>query len=663
MMSTILLLALLASGGVEISLAPDQPVPHVYIDDPLIVEFRSDQDVVAKIDLEIKPDFASSSDKVDLEPIEVSLRAQGTYWRAISSAPVNRGRYWVVARIDIGGQITERTVAFCRFDRPGNGKLLPVSAVLQPCSLPSLHASRDASLQGVCLDASDTDLAAQLTSAGTLGLQTTLMLDARHADICENLAKTQGERIVRWNLASGNEPANVATMAKALHRGGVKAPVFAVVPDAAALSALLTAGMGQYIGGVVVSGGDTSVNAVETLRAAAERAGYEGLSICASIRSEKSEDPTSGSRFCRQYLDYLSAGTAEVQVDGAFVYAGGIGAGYPYLNALARRLSEADYVGQLPLPAPAHNVIFRVGQGWVMALWSVQDAASSASQEVAIKLDSVSGLTLFDARNNPLPAPPIKDGQIVVNVAQEPVWISGVGGTVVSDAARNVARQAASVFVATEEFKARLSPDAIELVKKFASTEASGYSRLDFLNLLKMFPKFEELWHAGTLPRSMAVPAQAQLARLALKLCVVEQERGEAFVEPLQSTLGNCGQFQSLYLTSSSGASEGRERADWIYNEVARLMAEAEKLSAEGRTIEACGVAALAEWRARALEFAKKAQPLSAPEKEVALPPPAITPKATAADKAAAADKTATAEKDKTDQSTEKKPTRKRRKQ
>ena len=655
MIATILMLALLTGSGVEVSLAPDQPVPHVYVDDPLIVEFRSDQDVVAKIDLEIKPDFAAASVKVPLD--KVTLRAQGTHWCAISSAPVERGRYWVTARIDIGGQITERTVSFCRIDRPGEGKLLPVSAVLQPSSLPALHAVRDASLRGVCLDASNADLDAQLASAGTLGLQTTLMLDVRQADVCENLAKTKGERIVRWDLTAGSEPANVATMAKALRRGGTKAPVFVVIPEAKALSALLTAGMGQHFNGVVLSGGDTNGNTIETLRGTAERAGYEGLSICAFINSDKSDTPASGSHFFQKYLDYLSAGVSEIQVDGGLIYTGNIGAGYPYLNALARRLPDAEYVGQLPLPAPTRNVIFRVGQSWIMAIWSANEATSAAPQEVPLKLDSVSGLTLYDARNNPLPAPPIKEGQIMVSLAQEPLWISGIGGTMVSEAARNVARQAASAFIATEDFKSRLSPDAIDLVKKFASAEATGYNRLDFLNLLKMFPKIEELWHAGTLPRSMAVPAQAQLARLARTLCIVEQERGEAFVEPLQSTLGNCGQFQSQYLTSSSGTSEGRERADWIYNEVAHLMAEAEKLSAEGWTIEACGVAALAEWRARSLEFAKKAQPLSAPEKEVAPPPPATDTKNAATEKAAPTDK------DKKDQPAEKKPTRKRRKQ
>jgi len=159
---------------------------------------------------------------------------------------------------------------------------------------------------------------------------------------------------------------------------------------------------------------------------------------------------------------------------------------------------------------------------------------------------------------------------------------------------------------------------------------------------LKLFPRLEELWHTGAVSRSVAAPAMATLSRLARALCVIEQEKGEPFVEPLQKTLANCGQFQSLYLTSSAGASGARERPEWLMDEVGRLMAQAERLAAEGRPIEAGGVATLAEWRARGLEWAAKAQPLSAPEKEVkpaeVAPPPAKkakAPDAKAAPKAA----------------------------
>ena len=66
----------------------------------------------------------------------------------------------------------------------------------------------------------------------------------------------------------------------------------------------------------------------------------------------------------------------------------------------------------------------------------------------------------------------------------------------------------------------------------------------------------------------------------------------------------------SRYSVSEIGLRHIREYAE----EVGRLMAEAERLAKDGRPMEAGAVATLAEWRARALEIAAKAQPLGLPD-------------------------------------------------
>ena len=143
-----------------------------------------------------------------------------------------------------------------------------------------------------------------------------------------------------------------------------------------------------------------------------------------------------------------------------------------------------------------------------------------------------------------------------------------------------------------------------------------------------MFPVLEQKWHEGTIPREAAAPAMASLSRLARGLCVVEQDSGEPFIEILQDTIARCGDYQSRYLTSTSGSADKHERADWLLAEVARLTAEAKELADGGRGIEAVGVASLAEWRARSLEFARNAAPLGAPEPtHVQSAPPAPAPK------------------------------------
>jgi hypothetical protein len=110
--------------------------------------------------------------------------------------------------------------------------------------------------------------------------------------------------------------------------------------------------------------------------------------------------------------------------------------------------------------------------------------------------------------------------------------------------------------------------------------------------------------------QALAVRLMAGMSRLARGLAVVEHEAGDAFLEPLQETLARCGEYQSLYLTSTGGAADARERGDWLLEEVNALTAEARQLAKRGRTIEADAVAAIAEWRARALSHASKAKPL-----------------------------------------------------
>ena len=124
----------------------------------------------------------------------------------------------------------------------------------------------------------------------------------------------------------------------------------------------------------------------------------------------------------------------------------------------------------------------------------------------------------------------------------------------------------------------------------------------------------EEKWHSSLIPRSSAVPALACLSRLVRNLCVVEQEKGRVFITPLRDTLAKCREYQSLYITNSGGSSVSQERGDWLLDKVSQLMAEAEKLEQDGRLIEANAVSALAEWRARSLESAVKANPLSIPQ-------------------------------------------------
>jgi hypothetical protein len=213
------------------------------------------------------------------------------------------------------------------------------------------------------------------------------------------------------------------------------------------------------------------------------------------------------------------------------------------------------------------------------------------------------------------------------------MYVSGKGGPLLATVARASARKEAEAFTKNPGFQKKLPPEFLELVKPIAAANFSRVDRVSFFALLRMFPVLEQKWHDGTLPRDIAVPAMASLSRLLRNLCVIEQDSNEPFIELLQDTIARCGDYQSQYLTSTGGSAEKHERADWLLAEVARLTAEAKALADNDRAIEAAGVASLAEWRARSLEFARNAAPLGAPEpaREVA-PEPKPEPKPETAD-------------------------------
>lgn len=604
---------------VHVNVAPDQPLPYVYVDDPLILEVLSDSDTTAKITLDVKPDFDAPPANIPLDPLE--LRAKGTLWRAIENVPAERGRYTVHAHVEAAGTTLESDTAFCRVDRPAEGRNLPICAVAADRNPQLLLAASGISAHCLRLPASVPEIEQRFDEAASAGFQVILLLDEPAPEAVDLLAKIVGDRVARWDI-SVSTPEKALALSKGLRKAGAKAPISLLVTTPSEAAAMLAGGVGRTINGLVHRTNWADASNWIQIRDAAERAGYEGMTLYAEIGASDAQQDADGRRLCRQLLLNLAHEMPQTEVEGALIFNGGLGTGYPYLSALAQRLNGVTYVGALDAGEGVTALGFRLGSQWMLALWS-----DEGSKDLSLRLDNAAGLAIYDGRNNPLPAPELKDGSVAIAAVPEPRFLIGDAGSILLQTAMNAVHLNAAAILQSESLRSGLPPEFLDLARKFSTLELGSYNRLDFLNLVKVFPRLEEIWHAGTLSRSAAVPALAAFQRVARALCCVEQERGEAFVEPLQKTLGNCGQFQSVYLTSSSGTAESRERPDWLLEDIERLMAEAEQVNDQGRAIEACAVATLAEWRARALEIAAKAQPLSLPEKQMKQPEPPPPPK------------------------------------
>jgi len=147
--------------------------------------------------------------------------------------------------------------------------------------------------------------------------------------------------------------------------------------------------------------------------------------------------------------------------------------------------------------------------------------------------------------------------------------------------------------------------------------EISGASsRARFLELARFLPSLETARMAG---QPGAVAALDALTALARTLCVLEEDRGELFVEPTQDLVARSEDHQSLYVTGATIQDNGISLyGDWLLEEVRRLVQEAETADASGRKVEGAALAMLAEARAQGLALISKTKAAPAPAPAVA---------------------------------------------
>jgi len=107
-------LFLFGAATIDVALAPDQPLPFVYVDDPLILQLKSDADVTVKGRI----DFTDAEgDPASLEIPAIELRANGTHWQPLEGVPTLKGRYNAHVALDAGGSPVQADLVFLP-DRP-----------------------------------------------------------------------------------------------------------------------------------------------------------------------------------------------------------------------------------------------------------------------------------------------------------------------------------------------------------------------------------------------------------------------------------------------------------------------------------------------------------------------------------------------------------------
>ena len=593
---------------VQADVVPDQPIPHVYINDPLIIELTAPSDVQADVRLTV-----TSPQHPSLEPISldaVTLRAHGAYWWTVGDVPTDRGLYQLNMTVEAGGDTSRIETSYCRVDRVLEPNPVPVVAYLDVAGPEPLFALKAASVELVRLDASLPDLQDRVLLARKHGrsvavrVDTGAMNDAEAA--AETLVQTLGDNVARWEIVPGDNVTALARVARVLRRGETAARPALVVANDTQVEALLGNGGGQYVGELVFAcNADTRGN-LSAVRDAAQKAGYEGLPLSVAM-ADMAAEPSGA--VIRHILNDTADGAVRTEVPASLLFDGQLRAPFVHIVGLGRYLPQPAFVGRLAVAEDTTALVFRIGARWTLALWRTE-----GRQDTVLPIGDAADLTLTDVRNNPGSLKPLEEGKATLPIGVEPLFLSGSGGTVLRDAAWGQARAEATLLFHAEAALASCPTETLAVCETIASAEELNMNRLDFFTLLKTFPHIEEQWHAGIIPRRFAVITLAGLARLTRSLCTVEQERGEPFIEPLSDMLARCREYQASYRKNDGAGSLNQARGDWLLDEVGRLMDEAKQLSETGRPIEADAVAALAEWRGRALEHAVDAAPLHKPD-------------------------------------------------
>ncbi len=584
------------SAEFTVSIAPDQPIPHVYVDDVLVLEIASEHDVTARVQVAILEPAGTEDPVLDAE---MPLRARGIRWIPLERAALRRGRYVARVTIEANEKTTESMHPFCRIDRPVPILAPPVGATIDAPEPYAMLAMRDLPLYTVCFAADNPELGTLIDTAVQSGLRPVIVVDlaATSPDTLAGLLESYGSRIAHWTVRSGGA-ADVQELAAALfaeHEPAVAVSWAAATPEE--LGALLHASAGQPVSAVVFQHNEPAAEDLAAFELAAQTAGYEGLPLHILGRGIEEDGPDAAARLARNLITFAAKGAAEVNIDSALLFRDHeVTEAYVFVSALVRCLAGAVPIGMLDAPAPYRAVVFRQGDSWLLAAWSEGKEGS-----LSIPIGDAVLHELADASNNPLELPVVAEEAVSLALSAAPVYLRGEGGTVLASTARRMMQNAAADFAANPAYAALLPEQVAEIFAIMKKAEPPRIERSQFLALLPMFPLLEAQWHSGKVPQEIAVPAMSALSDIIRQAAVIEQGFDEPFVQPLQDTLATCAEFQQDFLTRAEAPPETRTRADWLLAEVTRLAEEAKDLNEANRATEANAIASLAKWRAHAL--------------------------------------------------------------
>lgn len=591
MIAAAVMLALLGA-QIDVTFAPDQPLPMVYVDEPLIIELRADSDVnvdaVLTLETDNRPPIAVSLDTL-------SLRAGTPHWRPITGIPPQRGRYTALLTMTVDGETVEKHGTFCRVDRPASHTLDFVIPTADGFDATDVQVIRAAPFGWSAL---------VLQGASALAADIRKMpLPRWMVRVTDPQTESETVRLAfpetAWWLV--DIPGDISAAASTVHaidEGRGQLPLAVAIDSPAAARSAVESELHRSVTHWYVPA-DSAASVRDALDSALAERGVEHMPAILSL-----SPPENGPSLVAALVGARHADARAVLIPFEHVFADGVlSPQFPYFCAMAHRLGNARYIGELDIGEEHHGDVFVRDGWWTLLLWT-----DGQPQEIEIPVGDTVATSAFDGLNNPVPLASPTEGTLTVLVTAEPQYIEGRGGQLVGMTARTMARHEAEALLDVTATKDLLAEGLYEALGKAASDNIERLPRRQFLLLLQAFPALEQVRQRNAEQALAITRLDAGLTRMLRHLCTVEQESGEVFIEPYQDLLARSDELTAQYVTGqTAGGTSYSERAEWLFGEITRRGEEARQLAAAGRLIEADAVASLTEWRARSLRYAMEA--------------------------------------------------------
>jgi hypothetical protein len=572
---------MLLLGQVTVNVAPDQPLPHVFDDDPLILEFIAEKsgNYSATIRLEVD---GHPSQRVELNGMP--LKADKPYWHSLTDVDPLLGPHEVKIDVtDSSGESNQVNASFYRIHRPDPEQSYPLTVHLDHLDEALLARHLPAKTLRVEQPISTWNDWVTLTEYHQIKLE--VCVDPTQKEWTpirlETAANRLKDRIDFWVIGPSDNTQSILKAAQAIRRGDRNARMaLAVIEPNDILDALVNTA-GVHFEKLVVR---SSNFPPEIYRSMLERFGEEALALDYDL-NYTAKKPW---ELLDTWIQCLRVGAQPVIHQKHLQNQTGLAQSFSMINAWVRGFSRVQYAGPVTDDTNETHALFRIrGVGGPRNHWMLV-APQSSDSEIHSLLNPSSTL---DSHFNKLNEPTTKAiGRFLI----------GEGAEALTQASWNRVVLQVDAILGEKPMMSLLSEPIQSALNTLGSGNGKSSHRRELFQLLQALPTLDAGLREGSAPKALAIPLSSRLGTIAEGLALLEESLGEPFLEPLSKILAQCADYQSRYITLSGGMDD-KPRSLWLLKEVNRLLSRVDTLQQENRVIEATAIATLAEWRARSL--------------------------------------------------------------